>query len=162
MEMIEDKIKQQAENVGMVCDKDGFPPLAGRLLGFLMLANPPHQSFDEIVDFLQASKSAVSTTLKFLEAQGMVEYITFPGDRKRYFRMNVAEWPQVILKKMEFIKMMKTQILKVLEIRGDEYKEFNDGLRNICDLYEIFLEEMPLLVEKWKRRVEKRKMEMTA
>jgi DNA-binding transcriptional regulator GbsR (MarR family) len=157
MNMAENKIKEQVEKIGVVCDKDGFPPLAGRLLGFLMLAEPPHKTFDEITEFLQASKSAVSNTLKFLETQEMIEYITFPGDRKRYFRMRVTEWHQVILSKMDWLRMMQNQVAQVLKIRSDQYTEFNEGLQNMHELYEIFIEEMPLVVEKWKMRIAKRK-----
>lgn len=155
--MTEDLIKEQVEKIGIVCDKDGFPPLAGRLLGYLMLAEPPHKTFDEIVEFLDASKSAVSNTLKFLESQKMIEYITFPGDRKRYFRMAVNSWPEVMMDKMDWLRMMQKQVRTVLQMRSDKYPEFNEGLQNIHELYEIFIEEMPLLIEKWKNRIGKRK-----
>lgn len=154
--MTENKIKDQVERIGIVCDKDGFPPLAGRLLGYLMLAEPPHKSFDEIVEFLQASKSAVSNTLKFLESQKMIEYITFPGDRKRYFKMSVEKWAEVMMDKMEWLQAMHNQITLVLSLRSDSYPKFNEGLQNIRELYEIIMEEMPLMVERWKMRIAKR------
>ncbi len=144
------RVKEEVEKIGIVCDKDGFPPLAGRLLGYLMLAEPPHKTFDEIVDFLQASKSAVSNTLKFMEAQGMVDYITFPGDRKRYFKMNASEWHLVVLKKMEFIKQMREKIAEVIEIRTDAHPDFNQELKDLHELYNLFLEELPKLVMRWK------------
>jgi DNA-binding transcriptional regulator GbsR (MarR family) len=156
--MTEDKkVKDQVEKIGIVCDKDGFPPLAGRLLGFLMLAEPPHKTFDEIVEFLQASKSAVSNTIKFLESQKMVEYITFPGDRKRYFKMSVETWADVMIDKMDWLQAMHDQISLVLSLRSDNYPKFNEGLQNIRELYEIIMEEMPLMIEKWKTRIAKRK-----
>jgi DNA-binding transcriptional regulator GbsR (MarR family) len=145
----ESKIKEQVEKIGIVCDKDGFPPLAGRLLGYLMLAEPPHKTFDEIVDFLQASKSAVSNTLKFLEAQKMVDYITFPGDRKRYFRMNVESWAQVVGQRLEFLKAMQVRVNEVLAIRSGDFPEFNNGLYNIALLYQTFIDELPRIIQKW-------------
>lgn len=145
----ESKIKEQVEKIGIVCDKDGFPPLAGRLLGFLMLAEPPHKTFDEIVEFLQASKSAVSNTLKFLESQKMVDYITFPGDRKRYFRMNVESWAQVVGQRLEFLKAMQARVKEVLNFRSGDFPEFNAGLYNIALLYQTFIDELPRIIQKW-------------
>ncbi|TAF67775.1 MAG: MarR family transcriptional regulator [Cytophagales bacterium] len=150
-------IQQQVEKIGIVCDKDGFPPLAGRLLGFMILAEPPHKTFDEIVAFLNASKSAVSNTLKFLENQKMIDYTTFPGDRKRYFRLSVENWSNVLIDKMVWLKAMQEQLTIALKIRTEENPEFNEGLRNIIELYEIVIEEMPLIIEKWKKRIIKRK-----
>ena len=145
----DEEIKKQVERIGIVCDKDGFPPLAGRLLGFLMLAEPPYKSFDEIVEFLQASKSAVSNTLKFLETQGMVDYTTFPGDRKRYFRMSVENWASVVLQKIDFIKLMKEKLTEVLEIRSAKYAEFNQNLHDIIKLYDVILEAFPQIIARW-------------
>ncbi|MCU0446392.1 MAG: hypothetical protein MUE85_15905 [Microscillaceae bacterium] len=151
----EAKIKEQVEKIGVVCDKDGFPPLAGRLLGFLMLAEPPHKTFDEMVDFLQASKSAVSNTLKFLEAQKMVDYITFAGDRKRYFRMNVEGWGQVVGQRLDFLVNMQEKVKEVLAIRTTDHPEFNQGLHNIYLLYQTFIDELPRIIQKWEEAKKK-------
>ena len=152
--MEQQKLKEQVERIGIVCDKDGMPPLAGRMIGFFMLAEPPHKTFDELAEFLQASKSAISTTLRFLESCGMVEYITFTGDRKRYFRLSVEHWDKVIMTKMDFIKRMQVQVAGVMESRSENYPEFNFGLKVIHTLYEVLLEGMPLLIQKWQEKVE--------
>ncbi len=157
--MEEKKVKDMVERIGIVCDKDGMPPLAGRMVGFFLLAEPPHKTFDELTEFLQASKSAISTTLRFLEGQGMVEYITFSGDRKRYFRLSVESWGNVILSKMDFLKMMRERIAAVLEIRSDAYPEFNLGLKSMHALYDIFLDGMPILMQKWEEKVKELKKE---
>jgi DNA-binding transcriptional regulator GbsR (MarR family) len=151
--MEQQKVKEQVERIGIVCDKDGMPPLAGRMVGFFMLAEPPHKTFEELVEFLQASKSAISTTLRFLEGQGMVEYITFPGDRKRYFRLSVENWDRVILSKMDFLKAMQMRVSEVIASRSDKYPEFNNGLKAMYALYDIFLESMPKLIQLWQEKV---------
>lgn len=157
--MEQQKIKDMVERIGIVCDKDGMPPLAGRMIGFFMLAEPPHKTFDELAEFLQASKSAISTTLRFLEGQGMVEYITFSGDRKRYFRLSVESWGKVIMGKMDFLKMMRDRVAMVLETRSNTYPEFNLGLQSMHALYNIFLDGMPLLMDKWHEKVKELKAE---
>jgi DNA-binding transcriptional regulator GbsR (MarR family) len=157
--MEQHKVKEMVERIGIVCDKDGMPPLAGRMVGFFMLAEPPHKTFDELAEFLQASKSAISTTLRFLEGQGMVEYITFPGDRKRYFRLSVDSWDKVVMGKMDFLKMMHARVSEALQARSNDYPEFNMGLKAMMCLYEIFLEGLPKMIDLWQKRVQELKDE---
>ncbi|MDX2305005.1 MAG: hypothetical protein NW226_19495 [Microscillaceae bacterium] len=147
--MEENKIRQLVERIGIVCDKEGYPPLAGRLLGCLMLAEPPYKTFDEIVEFLHASKSAVSNTIKFLESQHMVDYITFSGDRRRYFRLKVETWPQVVQASVENLGEMKEKFKEALQIRSNQYPEFNEGLKDVVLLYEIILDIFPQVLERW-------------
>jgi len=50
----------------------GLPPMAGRLLGYLMICDPPHQTIDQLAEALMASRSAITGAVKLLEAYGMV------------------------------------------------------------------------------------------
>jgi len=75
--------KEHIERVGLFFEKSGFPRMVGRVLGYLLIAEPPHKTFNEIQEYLQASKSSISTSLQFLLNQGLVGYFTLPGDRKR-------------------------------------------------------------------------------
>ncbi|NED55664.1 MarR family transcriptional regulator, partial [Micromonospora aurantiaca] len=46
----------------------GFPPMAGRLLGYLIICDPPQQTIAELSEVLLASRSAITGALKLLEA----------------------------------------------------------------------------------------------
>lgn len=48
----------------------GFSPVAGRLLGYLAICDPPQQSIGELSDALLASRSAISQAVKMLENHG--------------------------------------------------------------------------------------------
>src|SRR5690625_5632139 len=61
-------------------------PLAARIQALMILSPDKGMSFDEIVDFTQASKSSISSNLNLLLQMKSMEYYTIPGDRKRYFR----------------------------------------------------------------------------
>jgi len=82
------KQKELIEEIGIYFDKEGFQPIAGRILALLMVMDKERFTFDEIVEELQISKSAASITLRNLEIRGNIEYITLPGERKRYFQLN--------------------------------------------------------------------------
>ena len=46
----------------------GFPPMVGRLHGYLAVCDPPEQSIGELAEALLASRSAVAGAVKVLEA----------------------------------------------------------------------------------------------
>ena len=55
------KEKQFAEEVGIVFEQTGLPRMAGRILGWLLIAEPPHQSTEQLINALMASKGSIST-----------------------------------------------------------------------------------------------------
>jgi DNA-binding MarR family transcriptional regulator len=59
----------------------GFPPMAGRLLGYLMICSPPQQSIDELADALMASRSAITGAAKLLETYGLAIRTRRTGER---------------------------------------------------------------------------------
>jgi hypothetical protein len=58
-----------------------FPPMAGRLLGFLFVCDPPEQTIDELSDALLASRSAITGAVKLLENYRMVRRTRTAGER---------------------------------------------------------------------------------
>jgi DNA-binding transcriptional regulator GbsR (MarR family) len=125
--------------------------MAGRVAGLLFLAEPPYKSFDELVSELAASKSAVSNALKVLLAMGLIDYKTFHGDRKRYFKINVAGLDTILKKEIENIKNLSELLNRVVDTRNDQDHQFNEGIKNFISLLDIFYEEYPLIIEKWKK-----------
>ena len=45
----------------------GFPPVAGRLLGYLAICDPPQQTIADLAEALLASRSAITGAVKLLE-----------------------------------------------------------------------------------------------
>jgi biotin operon repressor len=71
-----------ADHVGRFYAREhGFPPMAGRLMGYLMICDPPQQSIDELADALMASRSAITGAVKMLEAYGFVARTRRAGER---------------------------------------------------------------------------------
>jgi hypothetical protein len=71
-----------ADHVGRFYAREhGFPPMAGRLLGYLMVCDPPQQTIDELSDALMASRSAITGMVKLLEGYGVVLRTRRAGER---------------------------------------------------------------------------------
>src|SRR6266702_2361835 len=59
----------------------GFPPMVGRLLGYLAICDPREQSIGELADALLASRSAITGAIKTLEAIHVVQRSRAAGER---------------------------------------------------------------------------------
>ncbi len=145
-------LKQKVEEIGIAFEKTHIPPLVGRVVGFLLLADPPYQTFYAIQEFLGASKSSISHALNMLMLKGIVEYLTFSGDRKRYFKLNAENWLEQAKCKMSDFEEVDKVLSDALKLRDpNRHKAFNEGLRKIFSFHLFMSEEMPKLIEKWER-----------
>src|SRR6478609_1998264 len=71
-----------ADHVGRFYARQyAFPPMAGRLLGYLFVCDPPQQTIDELGDALLASRSAITGAVKLLEGYQIVRRTRVAGER---------------------------------------------------------------------------------
>jgi DNA-binding transcriptional regulator GbsR (MarR family) len=153
----EQQQNEHVEEIGIVLEKLGFPPMPARIVGYLLIAEPPFKTFDEIVQYTQASKSAISNALKYLEACKLVNYKTFGGDRKRYFKIDLENWSKLVENDMVNLRKFRTLLDHIVENRSDEYKDYNQAIQDISLFYQVVEDSLPELIEKWKKRKNKKK-----
>ncbi|MER5452784.1 hypothetical protein ABT052_42255 [Streptomyces sp. NPDC002766] len=66
----------------------GFPPMAGRLLGYLLVCDPAQQTIDELGDALLASRSAITGAVKLLETYDLARRTRSAGERMDRVSLN--------------------------------------------------------------------------
>lgn len=135
----EEKIYQKetmVEEMGVFFEQSGLTPMHGRVFAYLLLSDPPYQDFYAIQEFLKASKSAISTALKFLTDRKMIKYITFSGDRKRYFQVDTDGWLIEMKQKLQYADGMRNFTQNVLQYRSElDSPEFNEKLEEIISFH---------------------------
>ncbi len=145
-----DRIKRKVEEMGVFFEQAGHSPMNGRVFAYLLLSEPPYRDFYEIQEFLGASKSAISNALNGLMDKGAVNYMTFSGDRRRYFKVNTEGWLNITKEQVKQVTHLKKLIEAVLEERsGSKHLDFNEGLQEIIDFYTFLGAEMEQAVAKW-------------
>lgn len=82
METSEDKF---VETLGLIFQAEGMPPIAGRILGRLTLADEA-MSLTELAEGLQVSKASVSTNVRLLEMRGIAVRVARAGSRQDHWR----------------------------------------------------------------------------
>jgi len=144
-----EKQQELIEIIGVFHEQNGLQPALGRILGLIMVAESAEATFDEIVASLSLSKSAVSSALTLLQIQNKVEYITKPGERKRYFRLKKANWEHDLKNGISSGLQFSSILDEVLTIRNDTNPEFNKHLENVRDFMLFLQKEIPVIIDRY-------------
>ncbi len=125
---------------------------AGRILGWLMICDPPHQSSSDLVDKLDLSTGTVSTQVRVLERILFVERITFPGDRVSYYQLKPDVWIGVMMSEPEHIKRMmelsEAASDVIPEVRPDRVTDMGFIARFLLDRWPSLMDELVVELEK--------------
>ena len=148
--------KQFAEEVGIVFEQTGMPRMAGRILGWLLISDPPHQSTEQLTQALLASKGSISTMTRLLIQLGLIERISLPGVRHDYFRLRSDAWQHMIGRGLtEEIKMVRQLAQHGLGLLGDKTLVTRKWLEEMFDVYTFLEHEFPALLERWEKEHQK-------
>ncbi len=125
---------------------------AGRILGLLMICEPDHQSSADIVEALDVSAGSVSTQVRHLEQIGLVERLTFRGDRASYYRLPDRAWSKLMEGELQRIAEMRKLAESGTQVLPDSRPERVTELGLIVD---FFADEWPALMGRLRDRLTK-------
>lgn len=87
-----EKVSEFVERFGLMWERLGSNRSVGRVMAWLLVADPAEQTAGDIADALKISQANVSTTVRTLEMLGLVERISIPGKRRIHFRIPKGAW----------------------------------------------------------------------
>ena len=143
------------EDVGLVFEQFGLPRMAGRIVGRLLLSDPPQQSTNELADALQASKGSISTMTRLLIRVGLIERLSLPGVRHDYFRIRPGAPQHLLEQKAELVTVFRQLAERGLKLIEGKASLIRQGLEEMRDMYVFFEQEFPALLERWEQEREK-------
>ena len=80
-----------ADHVGrFYARRYAFPPMVGRVLGYLLVCEPPAQSIAELSEALLASRSAITGALEVLERLHVIQRSRAAGERMDRVRLDFS------------------------------------------------------------------------
>ncbi len=148
-QQVEDK--HFAEEVGIFFEQTGMPRMAGRILGWLMISDPPHQTTGELTQALLASKGSISTMTRLLIRLGLIERLSLPGQRRDYFRIKIGAWHQMLKESMVQVTAFRQLAEHGLELIEDKAHFNRQWLEEMRNMYAFFEREFPTLLERWEQ-----------
>ena len=138
-----------ADHVGRFYARQyAFPPMAGRLLGYLLVCDPPQQTIDELGDALLASRSAITGAVKLLEGYGVARRTRVAGERVDRVGVNAAsQQPQNF---DAAIHLEHAAVFREgLALLRDAPPERRAPLEEMVALAEFLSERLPALRDEW-------------
>jgi DNA-binding transcriptional regulator GbsR (MarR family) len=144
--------RKYIEEFGIYLENQGMTRMAGRILGWLLIAEPPHQSHQDLVEALQASKGSISTNTRMLLHSGMIKRVSLPGDRKTYFVVPDGLWIEIMRASLAEVTQMKNLADRGLQILKDRPEQSRHRLQEMYALFKFLEQEFPVLVDRWEQQ----------
>ncbi|HEX6509608.1 MAG TPA: MarR family transcriptional regulator [Chloroflexota bacterium] len=147
---------QFVEEVALNFERQGLFRMAGRVLGWLLICDPPEQSFNQLVEVLQASKGSISTAMRILVPGGIVEKVSRPGERRDYYRVEPGAWIELARNSTKYYAGFKNLAEEGLQLLDDAPPARRARLEDIHALYDWLSREMPEVWARWEQERQKR------
>ena len=129
----------------------GTPPMTGRVLGWLLVCDPPAQTAAQLASALGASKGSISTATRMLERTRLIERVRLPSERVDRFLIRPEGWTER-LRRTEELRAFREVMRKGLEALADAPTERRARLRELDEFYAWTEARLPTLWEEWRRR----------
>lgn len=128
-----------------------FPPMVGRLPGYLAVCDPPEQSIGELAEALLASRSAIAGAVKVLETMRAIRRSRAAGERMDRVRIDLSS-PQSLgmdITEYEELSELAQEGLKGVRDAPVERQAVPLEMSAFAD---FVLEQMPMLQQEWNAR----------
>jgi DNA-binding transcriptional regulator GbsR (MarR family) len=128
----------------------GHPRIYGQILGWLLICDPPHQSFPDFMENLHISKASVSNITRMLIEQGLIEKVRIKGERQIYFKLKKGSVVDFMQKQLQLALDLEEITSKGLEYAEKEKDIDADRLKKANDFHRFLAEHTADLIEKYK------------
>lgn len=150
------------EEMGLLMERLGLPRMTGRVLGALLMADPPEQTAEALASTLQASRGSISASTRTLEQMGFIDRVSKPGERRDYFRNRPNAWAEMTKQQTLSIRLFKEMAEKGLDIIGSDVPNVRLGLVEMLEFYDFWERELPKVFRDWEAERAQRRAEGTA
>jgi len=140
--------RRYAEEFGVVGESMGMPRMNGRLLGWMLICDPPGQSLTDLARSLGVSRASISIATRLLQANGLIRRAVEPGSRGYRFELE----PEVFMQMRADVQFgaLRALLERGIAIVGDENDPRAARLREARDFYAFVEREVPALIERYR------------
>ncbi len=125
----------------------GLPRMTGRVMGWLLVCDPPEQTAGEIAEALEASKGAISGATNLLVGMKLVERIRIRGERADRLRIRPGAWDDQV--RDSGAAEVRGVLARGLEALAGESASRRARLEELDAFYAWYETRMDALYEEW-------------
>ena len=143
-----------ADNMGrFYARRYGYPPMVGRVLGYLSVCDPREQTLGELSDALLASRSAIAGALNTLEGLGAIRRSRAAGQRADRVSIDLSSSRAMGFDSSEYEQLgdLAREGLRAID---DTPAERRAVLLETAAFADFLRDRIPVLHEEWKKHRE--------
>lgn len=137
------------EDIALVLERMGLVRMTGRAAGWLLISDPPEQTFGQITDALQASKGSISNALKSLVTMRWVAKTSKPGDRRDYYSIQPGILPKQTRQQISMYSDLTAMTSRGLALFDDPDSAKAARIRELHEFFVWMSKELPALLDRW-------------
>jgi DNA-binding transcriptional regulator GbsR (MarR family) len=146
---LDDAMDGVVEEFGLWFERSGLPRMAGRILGWLLVSDPPEQSLPDLAERLHASMGSVSTMTRMLEQIGLIERASVPGERRVRFRVRPHAFGRIWDDQLEKAQALQRIVDRALSQLDGTRPDLRDRLQTTRTFTSFFIDHLPPLIAEW-------------
>jgi DNA-binding transcriptional regulator GbsR (MarR family) len=135
------------EDIGLFFEQMGLPRMAGRILGALLISDPPPQSITDLAEKLNASKSSISIMARLLVERGLIERVASPLPRRDYYRFKPGGWINYMRQWLGLMAGLHEITERGMVLMAGKSTEMKKRLQEAHDLFSYIEQEFPPILE---------------
>jgi DNA-binding transcriptional regulator GbsR (MarR family) len=141
-----------ADHMGRFCARRyAFPPMVGRVVGYLAVCDPPEQSIGELADALLASRSAITNAVNVLETMHQIRRTRTAGERMDRVRIDLSSPQSMGLDVTEY-EELRDLTREGLEVLRDAPAERRAVLLETAAFTDFVIEQVVRMRQEWEAR----------
>jgi DNA-binding MarR family transcriptional regulator len=125
-----------------------FPPMVGRLIGYLAVCDPPEQSIGELAEALLASRSAITGAINALETMRLIRRSRSAGERMDRVRIDMSSSQAMGMDITEYEEMGQLA-REGLDMLGDAPMERRAVLMEMAAFSDFLVVQISRLAQEW-------------
>ncbi len=127
----------------------GMPRMVARLLGWMLICEPPRQSIADLGRALGVSRASISIATRLLLASGLIRRVAEPGSRSYVFEIEPAFFAGQFNAANPF-GLLRQVLDRGVEVAGGEAEPRAARLREARDFYAFVEQAVPEAIERYR------------
>lgn len=124
------------EELGLLVLDSGTPRAMVRILGWMVVCEPPEQSAQDIQAGLKLSAGTVSAAVRTLTGLGYLDRVAYPGDRHIYYRLRSEGWERALRARLGTMTQLREVADRALAGAGHQGHRRLQDMRDVCAWFE--------------------------
>lgn len=129
----------------------GLPLVGGRIFAYLLVCEPAEQTAAQIAGAVSASLGTVSSMTRLLLSARLIARLTRRGERSAVYLIADDAMSTITRATIEAAHMAREMTDRGLSLMADRPPQATARLRDLRDVYLIFEQSVPALLDAWEK-----------